>query len=40
MKAGWWDALLMLRDLAKAIHTILGYSNNKIYIAKSTISID
>ena len=29
MKAGWWDSLLMLRDLAGAIHMILGYLNNK-----------
>ena len=41
MKAGWWDAPLTLWDLAEAIHTILGYSNDKnIYVAKNIISIN
>ena len=41
MKAGWWDAILTLRDLAEAILTILCYSKDKyIYIAKNIISID
>ena len=41
MKAGWWDAPRTLRDLAEAICTILGYSNDKnTYIAKNIISID
>ena len=29
MKAGRWDAPLTLQDLAEAICTILGYSNDK-----------
>ena len=41
MKAGWWDPILTLRDLAEPILTILRYSNDKnIYIGKNIISID
>ena len=41
MKAAWWDAPLMLRGLAEAIHTILGYPNDKnIYIAKNIFMND
>ena len=41
IKAGWWDAILTLRDLAEAILMILRYSKDEnIYIAKNIISID
>ena len=41
MKAGWWDAILTLRDLAEAILMISRYSKDKnIYIANNIISID
>ena len=40
MKVGWWDALLTLQDLDKAIHMILGYQMIKTYFAKNITPID